>query len=66
MNMESVLLRSLIRLKRLLEDEQGQDLVEYALIVALIAFGAITGMHSLSAGLNHAFSSVSSTLTTNV
>ena len=33
--------------RSLLENEEGQDLVEYALVVALIAFGAITGMGSL-------------------
>ena len=32
--------------RSLLEREEGQDLVEYALVVALIAFGAITGMGS--------------------
>lgn len=28
--------------------EDGQDLVEYALVVALVAFGAISGMHIFS------------------
>lgn len=46
--------------------EEGQDLVEYALVVALIAFGAITGMGYLATGINHAFSSIAVTLTTNV
>ena len=30
--------------RNLIDREEGQDLVEYALVVALIAFGAITGM----------------------
>jgi pilus assembly protein Flp/PilA len=64
--MNSLLLRSLIYIKQLIQDEQGQDLVEYALVVALIAFGAISGMRYLSTGLNHAFSTISSTLTSNV
>ena len=46
--------------------EEGQDLVEYALVVALIAFGAITGMGYLATGLNNAFSNIAATLTTNV
>ena len=50
--------------KNLIEREEGQDLVEYALVVALIAFGAITGMGYLATGLNHAFSNIASTLTT--
>ena len=52
--------------KTFLKDEQGQDLVEYALVVALIAFGAITGMGYLATGLNNAFSGIASTLTSNV
>ena len=64
--MNSILLRSLLYLKSLAEDEQGQDLVEYALVVALIAFGAINGMKFLASGLNHAFSNIASTLTSNV
>ncbi len=64
--MNTLLLRAAIYLRALIEEEQGQDLVEYALIVALIAFGAMTGMGYLSKGLNHAFSNIASTLTTNV
>ncbi|MGA8742649.1 MAG: Flp family type IVb pilin [Terracidiphilus sp.] len=64
--MNTMLLRVTLYLRALIEEEQGQDLVEYALIVALIAFGAMTGMGYLSKGLNHAFSNIASTLTTNV
>ena len=64
--MNILLFRSIIYLKQLIQDEQGQDLVEYALVVALIAFGAISGMRYLSTGLNHAFSSIASTLTSDV
>ena len=46
----------------LMNREEGQDLVEYALVVALIAFGAILGMHSLATGLNTAFGDISTTL----
>jgi pilus assembly protein Flp/PilA len=48
------------------EREEGQDLVEYALVVALIAFGAITSMNFLASGLNTAFSQVAVTLTSNI
>ena len=54
------------RLQTNLLSEEGQDLVEYALTVALIAFGAIAGMQFLAGGLNSAFSAISVTLTTNV
>jgi pilus assembly protein Flp/PilA len=52
--------------RNLLEREEGQDLVEYALVVALIAFGAITGMGFLATGINNAFSGIATTLTANV
>ncbi len=46
--------------------EEGQDLVEYALVVALIAFGATAAMTSLSGKISTAFSTIGTTLTTNV
>ena len=48
---------------RVLLDEEGQDLIEYALVVALIAFAATAGMSSLATAINTAFSSVGTTLT---
>jgi pilus assembly protein Flp/PilA len=61
-----LLLRVKFYLRALVADEQGQDLVEYALVVALIAFGAISGMRFLSTGLNHAFSQIATVLTSNI
>lgn len=52
--------------RNLIDREEGQDLVEYALVVALIAFGAITGMGYLATGINNAFSGIATTLTTAV
>ena len=52
--------------RNLVEREEGQDLVEYALVVALIAFGAIAGMQFLASGLNNAFSTIATVLTTNI
>jgi pilus assembly protein Flp/PilA len=43
-------------------NEEGQDLVEYALVVALVAFGATASLKTLGTGLNHAFTNISSTL----
>lgn len=47
---------------RLLKEENGQDLIEYALVVALIALAATTGMNSLASGINTAFTSIAGTL----
>jgi pilus assembly protein Flp/PilA len=47
---------------RILLDENGQDLIEYALVVALIAFAATVGMGNVANGINDAFSKISSRL----
>jgi pilus assembly protein Flp/PilA len=43
--------------------EEGQDLVEYALVVALIAFAATAGMKSLATSINTTFTNISTSLT---
>jgi pilus assembly protein Flp/PilA len=49
-------------LNRLHKDEAGQGLVEYLLIIALVAFAATAGMTSLASGLNSAFTAISGLL----
>lgn len=44
------------------KDESGQGLVEYVLIIALIAFAAVAGMSTLASSLNSAFSKVGTKL----
>jgi pilus assembly protein Flp/PilA len=46
----------------LMSDESGQDLIEYALVAALIALGATAAMTSLANSISTAFSSVGSKL----
>ena len=60
--MRTNFLQLYFKLHDLIHREEGQDLVEYALVVALIAFGATAGMQSLAAGLNTAFGNISTTL----
>lgn len=57
--MTSFIFDALVCLHR---DEKGQGLVEYLLILALVAFAATAGMGSLASGLNSAFSTVGSIL----
>jgi len=59
-------LLKLVSAMKFLLKEDGQDLIEYALVVALVAFSATAGMSSLAAAINSAFSSVGTTLTTYV
>jgi pilus assembly protein Flp/PilA len=47
-----------------LRDERGQDLIEYALLVALVAFAATVGMTSLATSINTAFKAIGTKLTT--
>jgi Flp pilus assembly pilin Flp len=42
-------------LRGFVEREEGQDLVEYALVVACIAFGSIMGMGFLATGIDNEF-----------
>ena len=49
-------------LYRLWKEEEGQDLVEYALLVVLIALGAIAAMKSLASAISDAFSNASANL----
>ena len=51
---------------KLHKDEAGQGLVEYALIIALIAFAAVVGMNSLASDINLAFSKIGSVLDVNI
>jgi pilus assembly protein Flp/PilA len=46
----------------LLSDESGQDLIEYALVAALIALGATAAMTSLATTISSAFTTVGSKL----
>jgi pilus assembly protein Flp/PilA len=50
-------------LRRLWKEEQAQDLTEYALLVVLVALGAIAGMTTLASAINSVFSKASTNLT---
>ena len=51
-------------LPHLLVSTEGQDLIEYALLAALIALAAITAMQTLGGAINTKFDSASSQLGT--
>jgi pilus assembly protein Flp/PilA len=63
--MKDQMLKLQTRIQILLNDN-GQDLIEYALVVALIAFAATVGMASLATKINAAFVKIGTTLTTYV
>lgn len=50
-------------LLKLWQEEEGQDLVEYGLLVVLIALGCIIAMQGLASGISDAFSNAVTQLT---
>ena len=63
MNIEKLKL-SIIQLQNLMQGEEGQDLIEYALVVALIALAATAGMSTVASDINVAFGNIGTKLTT--
>ncbi len=61
--MTNLILNSLNRLHR---DEAGQGLVEYALILALVAFAAVVSMQTLAQDINNAFVGIGTILSSYV
>lgn len=51
---------------KLIVEESGQDLIEYALVAALIGLGAVTSMKTLSTTIGTAFGSIGTSLTSAV
>jgi pilus assembly protein Flp/PilA len=45
-----------------LRDESGQDLIEYALVAALIALGATAAMNTLATTISNAFKTIGTKL----
>jgi pilus assembly protein Flp/PilA len=46
--------------------EDAQDLVEYALVVALVAFGAIASMNTLATKVSSTFTQIGTSLSTTI
>ena len=53
-------------LTALLRDESGQDLIEYALVAAIIGLAAVAAMSTLASNISNAFSAVGSKLSSAV
>jgi pilus assembly protein Flp/PilA len=62
--MRDSILKLYVKMQALLTDERGQDLIEYALVVALIAFAAVAGMNTVATDINKAFAAIGTKLTT--
>ncbi|QNI32888.1 Flp family type IVb pilin [Alloacidobacterium dinghuense] len=64
--MKDTFLKLSVKLQTLMMREEGQDLIEYALVVALIAFAATVGMGKVASAINNAFISIQTALSANV
>ena len=49
--------------KNLVNEDSGQDLIEYALVAALVGLGAVAAMKGLSNSIGTAFNGVGTSLT---
>jgi Flp pilus assembly pilin Flp len=48
--------------KRLWQEEEGQDLVEYGLLLVLVSLGAVAAMGSLASAISKSFGNASANL----
>jgi pilus assembly protein Flp/PilA len=60
--MPSLLLKVYAATIALVTRQEGQDLVEYSLVIALLAFASVAGMHSLASGISVALDNASTGL----
>jgi pilus assembly protein Flp/PilA len=60
--MNNLILALYVKLQNLMTREEGQDLVEYALLVCLIALAAITGVNKVASAVTQVFSNISASL----
>ncbi len=60
--MNNLFLAMYVKFQNLMSREEGQDLVEYALLVCLIALAAITGVNKVATAVTSVFSNISSSL----
>jgi pilus assembly protein Flp/PilA len=60
--MNNLFLAMYVKFQNLMNREEGQDLVEYALLVCLIALAAITGVNKVATAVTTVFSNISSSL----
>lgn len=60
--MNDMLLNLYVKFQALKDSEEGQDLVEYALLVALIALVCVTGVNNVATAINTVFTNISGSL----
>lgn len=60
--MNNLLLKLYVKTQSLINREDGQDLVEYALLIALVALGSVAAIGYVTTALKGVFTSISNNL----
>jgi pilus assembly protein Flp/PilA len=60
--MSELLLRFYVSFQTLRSCEEGQDLVEYALLLTMISLALVTGINGIAKAVNSTFSNISGSL----
>lgn len=60
--MNHTLLKLYVTFQSLASSDEGQDLVEYALLCTMISLALISGMSGIAKAVNGVFANISSTL----
>jgi pilus assembly protein Flp/PilA len=60
--MHDRLLKFCVKLQNLVSEEQGQDLVEYALMCSLVGLSAISGVEHVASAVTKVFTNISTSL----
>ena len=61
--MKELILKVAAKIQTAMMSEEGQDVIEYALVIAFVAFAATAGMTSLAGEINGAFGTLGTKLT---
>lgn len=60
--MNTLVLKLYVKAQNLLAGEEGQDLVEYALLVSLVALGCISAVGSVASAITLVFNNISTSI----
>ena len=60
--MNTMFLKLYVKIQDLASREDGQDLVEYALLISLVALAAIAGVNKVATAITTVFTNISSSL----
>lgn len=61
--MQDLILKLYVKAQSMLDREDGQSMSEYAMAVAVIAFGSVAGMGAIANSVSHTFIAASDTFT---